>query len=615
MAQARIVIGLDFGTTFSGVAYSDKPDAPVEQINVVQTRKGAGSITSKEKVPSRIAYLPPSPGQTGVRVVWGDEIKPRQHKVPVHACMKLRLDDKHKSSPELKELMTLLSADVSEIDKDINQSRSSPPGRIRPPGVRDSPPAYPGKNVVEIITDLLSEIRTKTYDELKKRYGDAVLSSMRKELMVTVPAVWSERAKGLTLQAVMGSGWGADKISTVTEPEAAAIYTLRSMLESSSKVEVGVGDTFVLCDAGGGTVDLISYKITHVQPQFHVEEAAVGHGEKCGASFIDKEFLSWLQKWIGTTRFDRIPLDKKRHGSQMMKEFETNKFGFDGTDEGMAVRLPSECGILDNSGLQVEDGTLFMTSDQMKQIFKPCVDRVLELITSQVDAVLGAGHQKPKMVFLVGGFGKNDYLYKMIEQFCSRRRIQIRRPLNPWSAIARGAVCRGLELDPSSIVAVRLSRGFFGAVVNQKFDESKHSELSAYISPYSGLKMASSQMRWLLNKAERLPQSNPKVIKIAVTLPFFTREQARTCAKLMICTKDSAPSDSRHHDVHPVCKVSADLSDIPVETFEKELNFLTGIPYYEASIELEARFQGGNITWRCLYQGREVGSTTVTYDF
>lgn len=97
----------------------------------------------------------------------------------------------------------------------------------------------------------------------------------------------------------------------------------------------------------------------------------------------------------------------------------------------MAVRLPSECGITDDPRLQVEDGTLFMTSDQMKGVFKPCVDRVLKLIASQVDAVLNAGHQKPKMVFLVGGFGKNHYLYKTIEEYCSRRHIQTRRPLNP----------------------------------------------------------------------------------------------------------------------------------------------------------------------------------------
>lgn len=52
-------------------------------------------------------------------------------------------------------------------------------------------------------------------------------------------------------------------------------------------MDLQVGDVFVLCDAGGGTVDLISYKVTQTSPTFKIEEAAVGSGAKCGASFIE----------------------------------------------------------------------------------------------------------------------------------------------------------------------------------------------------------------------------------------------------------------------------------------------------------------------------------------
>lgn len=68
-------------------------------------------------------------------------------------------------------------------------------------------------------------------------------------------------------------------------------------------------------------------------------------------------------------------------------------------------------------------------------------------------------------------------------------------------------------------------------------------------------------------------------------------------------------------DVHHVCTVHADLTNVPQETFLERRNHTKGITYYEAHYELEARFQGGDITWRCLHQGREVGSTTVTYDY
>jgi hypothetical protein len=64
---------------------------------------------------------------------------------------------------------------------------------------------------------------------------------------------------------------------------------------------VKVGDVFVLCDAGGGTVDLISYKITQTSPTFLIEEAAVGSGDKCGASYVDKVRSTQARHYLLTT--------------------------------------------------------------------------------------------------------------------------------------------------------------------------------------------------------------------------------------------------------------------------------------------------------------------------
>lgn len=41
-----------------------------------------------------------------------------------------------------------------------------------------------------------------------------------------------------------------------------------------------VGDAFVLCDAGGGTVDLISYEITKLYPTLELRELVPGTGKR-----------------------------------------------------------------------------------------------------------------------------------------------------------------------------------------------------------------------------------------------------------------------------------------------------------------------------------------------
>jgi hypothetical protein len=229
-------------------------------------------VTNNRKVPSRIAYGPPPKTE----MLWGNLIKPNT-KSTVHACMKLKLDEKMKGSRQFQLLLRFLSASMGGLSMDDMLDMPD----------EDGPPEYPGKDPVDVVADYLTLVREHAWKEMGQLYGPTMLDSMNKELVVTVPAVWSERAKDLTIKAVMRANWDA-KISMVTEPEAAAVYTLKGMMEGVSKEDVKVGDSFVLCDAGGGTVDLISYKITQVYPTFKIEEAAVGSGDKCGATYVDK---------------------------------------------------------------------------------------------------------------------------------------------------------------------------------------------------------------------------------------------------------------------------------------------------------------------------------------
>jgi hypothetical protein len=50
------------------------------------------------------------------------------------------------------------------------------------------------------------------------------------ETILTVPAVWSDKAKSDTLQCAHRAGFGEmDKIRLITEPEAAAVYTFHQV--------------------------------------------------------------------------------------------------------------------------------------------------------------------------------------------------------------------------------------------------------------------------------------------------------------------------------------------------------------------------------------------------
>jgi molecular chaperone DnaK (HSP70) len=59
---------------------------------------------------------------------------------------------------------------------------------------------------------------------------------MRLKYVVTVPAVWSDKAKDATLQAAIIAGIETKQIFLVSEPEAAALHSLQTIQPNSVAV-------------------------------------------------------------------------------------------------------------------------------------------------------------------------------------------------------------------------------------------------------------------------------------------------------------------------------------------------------------------------------------------
>lgn len=67
---------------------------------------------------------------------------------------------------------------------------------------------------------------------------------------------------------------GMKPITLIKEPEAAALYTFRNLGFS-----IKSDDAFVVCDAGGGTVDLVSYEVESLHPTTRIKELVPGNGK------------------------------------------------------------------------------------------------------------------------------------------------------------------------------------------------------------------------------------------------------------------------------------------------------------------------------------------------
>ena len=175
-----------------------------------------------------------------------------------------------------------------KLDLDPTQGRGISDLSRQFPDQHALPPGYSASSE-KLCTDYLGALRAHTEEVLKFKLPSSIIKSTPIEYIVTVPAVWSDSAQAKTRACAAAAGMGKS-LQIISEPEAAAIYALHAMDPHS----IRVGDTFVLCDAGGGTVDLISYTVTELKPILRVTEAAMGSGRLCGSTFLNRIFQKFL---------------------------------------------------------------------------------------------------------------------------------------------------------------------------------------------------------------------------------------------------------------------------------------------------------------------------------
>jgi len=93
---------------------------------------------------------------------------------------------------------------------------------------------------------------------------------------------------------------------------------------------------------------------------------------------------------------------------------------------------------------------------------------------------------------------------------------------------------------------MRLSRKFYGTPVSRPYNPSVHSAADMYTDEYTGRKMAKGQMKWLVEKSERLPEDSPKELTIEVSAHFTPDEDRELGAVLAGCGEDVAPTRFAH---------------------------------------------------------------------
>lgn len=380
---------------FTGLAYSclDKLD----QISVLMDLDDSNQ--DNPKVPSAIQFA--RCGDGSINILWGN--------------------DAERTAASTIEWFKLLLVDEDDLPEEVRTSEHVSRARTR---LHDL-----DMTCEEVIASYLRALWKNCLEKLRTEVAVATVEQSRFHVVVTLPAICeyirehSEAAPTTSntyligtigpdysrermLQAVKAADvlqkreGVADTILTfVSEPEAAALATLKRV---DGRCDVIPGDCFVVCDCGGGTVDLIAYQVTSVEPMM-IREIVKGAGALAGAVFVDARFKLLLKQ-----KFDEINPGLWEHLTPdeiediMSEDWQKMRIKFTGNPardpiRGFTVRVPA---MLYAAGLLHAENELKkiqITPEDLKEVFRPVLEKIESLVFGQVKTVVAKKDQDPKV--------------------------------------------------------------------------------------------------------------------------------------------------------------------------------------------------------------------------
>ncbi|KAF1844825.1 actin-like ATPase domain-containing protein [Cucurbitaria berberidis CBS 394.84] len=495
------------------------------------------------------------------------------------------------------------NARATEFD-DPSLKRSEGEGMLKLP---------PGKSATEVVTDFLREIYDWIESYLARRISAEILDMTPMEFWFTVPAIWSDQAKSATLAAAKAAGFASgdeDRIYLIPEPEAAGIATLKGFSEGNSVARAQAGDGILICDCGGGTVDITSYKVTQMSPQLKFEEIVEGIGGKCGSTYIDREFHQWMSRTFGQ-RFEILKFEKTGPGSRFMKDFESHKrdFGYSSNlDQIYEINLVIP-GAQDSASYDTDESIVKLNGHAMLSFFEPVVTKIIALLSHQIErASQTGGRSTINRVVLVGGFGDSPYLNSRVREWCQQKGLVLTCPEHPQAAIARGAALRGLD----SVAPIRRrSRRHYGLVSTDAFREGIDPESSSEIDMWTGDKRCTARMYWAIAKGQVIDEETKIVLRRRRT--YTEGQSLDQNSKLFACSSDVAPEYKWDPAIEQVAELKHAVHPSQLGTFDTKV--VRGVKHWDLRYDREISMgsKEGTLNFKVFHDGVEWGQSEIQY--
>ncbi|KAH3704788.1 heat shock 70 kDa protein 12A-like [Dreissena polymorpha] len=449
-----VVASIDFGTTFSGWAYSFTHENEMDPTDVKAKNWNADQFISA-KAPTCVLI------ESGGRKVeaFGYEAENRY--------AELASDDEHKDWYFFKKFKMTLFINQGTIGRSTMLEDET------------------GKQLtaLTVFSLTIKHLQDDLFEALNLKMAGGI---SRKDIhwVLTVPAIWNDSAKQFMRMAAREAGTEMGHLNLALEPEAASIYCCHSKITKTQDSEVAsivnvstfnAGTRYLVCDAGGGTVDVTVHEVTSDMKLKEIEKAS---GGAWGCTKVDEAFEKFVDGISGCSVMKKLKDSNMEDYLDIMRTFEIKKRECKNSSTGkVIIRIPSSvCDIvveLTQKTLQENikgssyKGKVILDRDKLK-----CEASVIaELFTEPVNCIVGHLYSllskyknKPiNHIVMVGGFSESPLLQEAIRSMFPGKHVTI--PQDAGLAVMKGAVMFGH--NKRQIVS-RIARFTYGISVFKK---------------------------------------------------------------------------------------------------------------------------------------------------
>lgn len=306
--------------------------------------------------------------------------------------------------------------------------------------------------------------------------------------VLTVPAIWDDKAKQFMREAAKMGGIKETQLSIALEPEAASIFCQHLPVEragagNESFLKVAKSGTkYMVVDLGGGTADITVHQ-RHYDGT--LRELLPATGGAFGGKSVDDAFSAFLGEITGEKNMKKLEKEHMDDFIDLFREFETKKRAIY-QDKPAKVSITMPVSLIDivkkdkektsmaNAVMSSPFGEhvswgkqkLQISNKQFKKLFTPTIDGIIK----HMEGILNEKSFKDvENVLMVGGFADCELVQAAIRDKFKNKRIIV--PDEAGLAVLKGAVLFG---HVPRTISSRVARHTYGIQSWPAFDPQRH---------------------------------------------------------------------------------------------------------------------------------------------